>query len=368
MNGQTFRALPALGVLALGLATASGALAQSSELTTVQGGHYRQTNLVSDGFIAAAHVDPQLVNPWGLAFNPFGFAWVSDADGTVSTLYDGNGVKQSLVVSIPTATADNGGNPTGIVYNGSSGFVVSKGTTSGPSRFLFATEQGLIAGWAPNVDVTHARVAVNRGNAGASYKGLALSANGGGQVLYAADFHNGRIDAFDANFTLLNLGSTAFKDPNMPAGFAPFGVQAINGDIYVTYAMQDEAKDEDVTGAGLGFVNVFNPNGKLLRRLASRGVLNAPWGIALAPPSFGAAKGALLVGNFGDGRINAFDYRTGRSLGPLTSATDAPLQIEGLWGLQFGSGFASQPVDTLFFTSGPDDEEHGLYGRIEPMP
>jgi len=367
MNGQNLRTLPALGVLALGLAAAFAANAQSSD-SNVQGGHYQQTNLVSDGFLPAAHIDAQLINPWGLAFNPFGFSWVADADAGVSTLYDGNGVKQSLVVSIPTASANNGGNATGIVYNGSSGFVVTQSSVSGPSRFLFATEQGLIAGWAPNVDSTHAIVAANRSSAGASYRGLALSANGGGQVLYATDFHNGRVDAFDANFALLNLGAGAFKDPAMPMGFAPFGIQAINGDIYVTYAKQDAAKDEDVTGPGLGFVDMYTPNGTLIKRMASRGVLNAPWGIALAPASFGSAKGALLVGNFGDGHINAFDFRSGRSLGPLLGAGTTPIAIEGLWGLQFGSGFASQPVDTLFFTSGPDDEEHGLYGRIEPMP
>ncbi len=367
MNGRKIHSLPALGVLALGLAFALSAQAQSGD-ANLQGGHYAQTSLVSDGFLPAAHIDPQLINPWGLAFNPFGFAWVSDADGNVSTLYDGNGVKQSLVVSIPTASANSGGNPTGIVFNGSSGFVVTQSSVSGPSRFLFATEQGLIAAWAPNVDGTHALVAANRSSAGASYRGLALSANGGGQVLYATDFHNGRVDAFDASFALLNLGSTAFKDPAIPAGFAPFGIQAINGDLFVTYAKQDADREEDVTGPGLGFVDMYTPNGKLIKRFATRGMLNAPWGIALAPPSFGVAKGTLLVGNFGDGRINAFDYRTGRALGPLLGSGSTPLEIEGLWGLQFGSGFASQPVDTLFFTSGPGDEEHGLYGRIEPMP
>jgi uncharacterized protein (TIGR03118 family) len=366
MNGRNLRklALPAMLALCLNAAAATGGSADS----TVQAGHYAQTNLVSDGFLPAAHIDPQLINPWGIAFNPFGFVWVSDADGTVSTLYDGNGVKQSLVVAIPTETASTGGNPTGIVYNGSSGFVVSQSSLSGPSRFLFATEQGVIAGWAPNVDGTHAIRAVNRSSVGASYKGLALSANGGGQVLYAADFHNGRVDTFDANFALLTLSVNQFHDPGIPPGFAPFGIQAIAGDIVVTYAKQDAAHDEDVTGPGLGFVSVFDTNGHFLRRIASRGVLNAPWGVALAPAGFGAASGTLLIGNFGDGRINAFDLHTGRGMGPLVDSNTVPISIEGLWGLSFGSGFANQPVETLFFSSGPDDEEHGLYGRLDVAP
>ena len=366
MKGRNLRALvPA--ALAFCIASAMATTGGSSD-STVQSGHYSVTKLVSDGYVSAAHLDPQLINPWGIAFNPYGFVWVSDADGTVSTLYDGNGVKQSLVVDIPTETASTGGNPTGIVYNGSSGFVVTQSSLSGASRFLFATEQGVIAGWAPTVDGTHAIRAVNRSSVGASYRGLALSANGGGQVLYAADFYNGRVDAFDANFALLNLGSNAFRDPTLPVGYAPFGIQAIAGDVYVTYAKQDPTKEEDLTGPGLGFVSVFDANGHFLRRIASRGVLNAPWGVTLAPAGFGAARGTLLVGNFGDGRINAFDLRTGRSLGPLVGGDGLPIELEGLWGLSFGNGFASQPVDTLFFSSGPGDEAHGLYGRIEVMP
>jgi len=359
--------LPAGVMMGLWFAVAVLAPAAASA-ETVQQGHYAQTNLVSDGFLPAAHIDPQMINPWGLAFNPYGYAWVADADAGVSTLYDGNGVKQSLVVSIPTATSSTGGNATGIVYNGSSGFVVTKNSVSGASRFMFATEQGLIVAWAPNVDSTHALVAANRSSANASYRGLALSANGGGQVLYAADFYNARVDAFDANFALLNLGGNAFVDPGMPAGYAPFGIQNINGDIYVTYAKQNADKDEEVAGVGNGYISVYSPNGKFLRRFASRGYLNAPWGVAMAPAGFGSARGTILVGNFGDGHINAFEARAGRQLGPLVDANNQPIEIEGLWGIAFGSGFASQPVDTLYFAAGTDDEEHGTYGKIEPTP
>src|SRR5436190_16706980 len=322
MNGSIRRALLPAAVMTLCLGLAPQVFAQ-----TTGSPRYAVTSLASDGFVSAAHIDPQLINPWGIAFNPYGFVWVADADAGVSTLYDGNGAKQSLVVNIPTPTANTGGNGIGIVYNGSTGFVVTQSAVSGASRFIFSTEQGLIAGWAPNVDGTHAIVAANRSSAGASYRGLALSANGGGQVLYASDFHNARVDAFDANFALLNLGANAFKDPTLPHGYAPFGIQAINGDIFVTYALQDADAEEEVTGAGLGFVSVFTPNGKFIRRIASRDGLNAPWGLAEAPAAFGFQHGVLLVGNFGDGHINTFDVRTGRRLGSLNDANGMPLAI-----------------------------------------
>jgi uncharacterized protein (TIGR03118 family) len=346
--------------LALAIAAAGVALAADS-------GRYQQRNLVSDGFVAADHVDPNLVNAWGVAFNPFGFVWVADADGMVSTLYDGDGNINPLVVQIPTPAAGTGGNPTGIVYNGSNGFVVSNGTTSGASRFLFATEQGVIAGWAPAVDGTHALRAVDNSAGGASYKGLALSAGGNGQLLYATDFHNARVDVFNSSFQPVALPAGAFTDPKLPAGYAPFGIQALGGDIYVTYGKQNADRDEEVAGRGLGFVDVYDPNGMLLRRVASRGALNAPWGLALAPAGFGGFGGALLVGNFGDGRINGYDPMFGESLGTLRGVDGKPITIDGLWGIAFGNGLLHQPVDTLFFAAGPDDEEHGLYGRLDPI-
>ena len=326
---------------------------------------YQRRNLVSDGTIPAARTDPNLVNGWGVAFNPYGFAWVADADGTVSTLYDGHGNVQPLVVQIPSPTATTGGNPTGIVFNGSEGFVTHKGTASGPSRFLFATEQGVIAAWAPTVDLTHAIRMVDNSASHTSYKGLALSAGGIGQLLYAADFFHARVDVFNSAFHQVTLHPGAFTDPDLPHGFAPFGIQAIGGDIYVTYAKQDASGEEEVRGPGLGYVDVYTPTGNLIRRVASRGRLNAPWGIAMAPAGFGSFSHTLLIGNFGDGRINAFLPISGASLGPLRNRAGQPIYVDGLWGMQFGNGLANQPVNTLFFAAGPGDEEHGLYGRID---
>lgn len=347
----------------LAAVTSAAAIAEGN----ADGNFYQQRNLVSDGFVPADNTDPNLVNAWGIAFNPFGFVWVADNETGVSTLYDGAGKIQPLVVQIPgPANASVKGTPTGIVFSGSPGFVVTQDGVSGPSRFIFATEDGVIAGWAPNVDGTHAIRAVdNSASTGAIYKGLALSAGGSGNLLYAADFHNNRVDVFDSSFKPVALPSGAFTDSSLPADFAPFGIQAINGNIYVSYAKQDAAKSDDVTGAGLGYVNVFDPNGHLIRRVVSNGALDAPWGMALAPAGFGEFSNRLLVGNFGDGTINAYDLATGAFVGTLKGADQQPIQISGLWGLAFGNGFAGQPVNTLFFAAGPEDEEHGLYGRID---
>jgi uncharacterized protein (TIGR03118 family) len=354
------RHLCALGVLALIMAPAAHAA----------GDFYQQHNLVSNGAIAAENKDANLINAWGVALNPFGPAWVADNGTGVSTLYDGNGKPQPLVVQIPPpANGSGSGTPTGIVFNASTGFVVSQGSATGPSRFIFATEDGVIAAWSPNVDATHAiRVIDNSVATMAVYKGLALSAGGNGSLLYAADFHNNRIDVFDASFKPVTMPAGAFSDSSLPAGFAPFGLQAINGDIYVAYAKQDAAKHDEVAGQGLGFVDVFDPNGKLIRRLVSQGALNAPWGMALAPAGFGKFGGRLLVGNFGNGLIHAYDSATGRFVGTLKDPGRRPIQIDGLWGLAFGNGFANQPVDTLFFAAGPGDEKQGLYGRIDVSP
>ncbi|MGH8163221.1 MAG: TIGR03118 family protein, partial [Rhodanobacteraceae bacterium] len=312
-------------------------------------------------------VDPNLVNAWGLVFNPFGAAWVADNGSGLSTLYDGAGNIVPLVVQIPSPSSSSGGNPTGIVNNGSSGFVVSQGALSGPSRFIFDTEDGVIAGWAPNVDGTHALRVIDNSPSGAVYKGLALSAGGNGALLYATDFHNNKIDVFDGSFHPVALPGGAFRDSRIPTGFAPFGIQAIGGDLYVTYAMQDADKHDNVNGPGLGYVDVYDPNGNLLRRLASRGPLNAPWGVALAPAGFGRASNLLLVGNFGDGRINVYDTIFGIPLGNLRGADHHPIQIDGLWGLAFGNGYLNQSVNTLYFTAGPQDESHGLYGSISAI-
>jgi len=329
---------------------------------------YQQKNLVSDGFVPADHTDANVINAWGIAFNPFGPVWVADNGTGVSTLYDGAGNPLSLVVQIPGPAGSSAtGNPTGIVFNGSSGFAVSKGTASGASRFIFATEDGVIAGWAPAVDATHARRAVDNSTQGTVYKGLALSAGGKGSLLYAADFHNNKVDVFDSMFNPVTLAPGAFRDSHLPAGFAPFGLQALNGNIYVAYAKQDAQQHDDVQGPGLGFVSVFDPNGAFIRRVVSRGRLNAPWGMTLAPAGFGRFSNCLLIGNFGDGKINAYNLANGAFVGQLTNSHHRPVQIDGLWGIAFGNGFAGQPVNTLFFAAGVGGEQHGLYGRIDTV-
>lgn len=278
-------------------------------------GRYAVAELVGD---QAGHgtVDPNLVNAWGIAFNPNGYVWISNADSGTSTLYDGNGTIVPLVATIPGPGGASQGSPTGIVFNGDpSAFKVSQSGVQATATFLFATEEGLIAGWAAAVDTTKAVVAVDNSASGAIYKGLASAADGNRRLLYATDFHNGKIDVFNAAFGSAGLPAGAFVDPQMPVGFAPFGIQTINGDIYVTYAMQDSNKEDDVPGKHLGYVNVFDASGKLLRRLVSGQQLNAPWGIALAPQGFGKFGGRLLIGNFGDGRINAFDAANGEFKG-----------------------------------------------------
>jgi uncharacterized protein (TIGR03118 family) len=252
-------------------------------------GTYAPHNLVSDGSFKANTTDPNLVNPWGIAFNPTGPVWIADNGTQLSTLYDGTGTIVNLVVAIPPNAAGEPGSPTGIVFSGSMVFPVTNSAVtpplSGPARFLFATEQGTIAGWAPNVDLTHAFTVVDKSTSGAIYKGLAISGDGTGPLLYATDFHNRRVDVFDGAYKPVHVGG--FVDPEIPANFGPFGIQAINGDIYVTYANKDAAGEDDVKGAGLGYVDVYNPNGKLLHRVATKGVLNAPWGLTLASAGFG---------------------------------------------------------------------------------
>ena len=327
---------------------------------------YEQHDLVSDGFSPADHPDKNLINGWGVAFNPNGFVWVADNKTGVSTLYDGLGNPQSLVVRIPVAQGNSGtGSPTGIVFNGSNDFAVSNGTASGPSRFLFATEDGAIAGWAPTVDATNALRAAIQPNA--VYKGLTLAANGTGNFLYAADFHGGKIDVFDRTFKLVGVPG-GFHDDSIPPGYAPFNIQNIQGNLYIAYAKQDEDKKDEVAGPGLGFVNVFDANGNLIRRIGAHGKLNAPWGLALAPADFGRFSNRLLVGNFGDGAILAFDPHNGAFLGRLRKPDGRLLKIDGLWGFAFGNGILSQPTSTLFFAAGPDDENHGLYGTVKPAP
>lgn len=326
-------------------------------------GSFSATGLVSDvalsAYSAITNHDAHLVNAWGVAFNPKGFVWVADNGTDNSTLYDGNGVPQSLVVSTPPS-------PTGIVFNGSStDFMLTSGGKSGASPFLFATEGGMLAAWSPSVAPTTAVSVYDGSTAGKVYKGLAIGKSVGANFLYAADFHNGVVDVFNGSFQLVRA-SGAFHDPALPAGYAPFGIQALGNLIYVSYALQDAAARDELGGDGLGIIDVYDTSGTFIKELVVGGALNAPWGMAMAPSSgFGAFSGALLVANFGDGRINAYDPNTGVMQGTLMDGSGAPLVIDGLWGIAFGNGLDNQSTTTLFFAAGPNDESHGVYGRVE---
>jgi uncharacterized protein (TIGR03118 family) len=313
---------------------------------------YEQRNLVSDGSISANLVDPELKNAWGLAASATSPWWVADNGTDLSTLYNGNtGTKQALVVQVPGA-------PTGLVFNSTAGFPVN----GAPARFIFSSEDGTIHGW--NGGTASALEATVDG---AIYKGLAIANTAAGPRLYATNFHAATVDVFDGDWNLVPGG---FVDPNLPAGFAPFGIQAINDTVYVTYALQDEDKEDEIAGPGNGFVDAYDLLGNFVRRVASGGVLNAPWGVALAPGGFGKYSNDLLIGNFGNGKIHAFspDKLEGNGQyqlhGPLHSATGAPLVVDGLWAIQFGNGAAAGPKTTLFFTAGPDDEAGGLFGSL----
>ena len=314
--------------------------------------------LVSDQVGAAPTVDPDLVNAWGLTAGPMTPWWVADNGTDRSTLYTGGGVKIPLVVDV-------GGGPTGLVFNGSPGFVVTDGVNSGPAFFIFASEDGKIRGWSPFVSFTQTAVAVDNSGAGAIYKGLAIAQTATGPMLYANDFHNARVDVFGSSFTPVSTAG-GFVDRALPTGYGPFGIQAIGGRIFVTYAKQDADAEDEVAGQGLGFVDAYDTAGHLLARVAQHGQLNAPWGLARAPASFGRFGGDLLVGNFGDGQINAYEELPNGHFehrGKLRSGHKS-LSIDGLWALEFGNGGPSGPTDTLFFTAGPDDESHGLFGSI----
>ncbi|WP_317204935.1 TIGR03118 family protein [Janthinobacterium sp.] len=327
---------------------------------------YAVAALVSDGAAPAAHTDVNLQNAWGIAFNPNGVVWVNNNKTNTSTLYDGNGVPQSLVVSIP-AGASGDAAPTGIAFNASSDFVVSQGGQSGKSVFLFVGEGGTISGWAPGVNATNAVTAVDTGVGGANYKGMALASYAGANYLYAADIRHRRIDVYDASFGAASLPG-GFTDPGLPADYAPFNIVANGARLYIAYAQFTPPNEDENKGAGLGIVSVFDTGGNFIKRLVTGGRLNAPWGMAFAPADFPGFPSAMLVGNFGDGWINAYSPDTGAWLGALKSDADMPIAIDGLWGIGFGNGLNSQPLTTLFFAAGPNDEAHGVYGRLDGMP
>jgi len=323
-----------------------------------------EQDLVSDQAGVAAHQDANLVNAWGVAFIPGGFAWVANNHSGTSTAYDGAGVALPLVVAIPGPASGGTGAPTGVVYNATTDFVETGAVTSAPASLIFAGEDGVISAWNNAIDGTAARRMADRSANGSIYKGVAVANNGAANFVYATDFHNGKVDVFDKTFAVTTLPG-GFSDKRNPKGYAPFGIQNVGGLLYVTYAQQDANREDDVPGKSKGFVDCFDANGFLIRRFAQRAHLDAPWGVAQAPADFGDFGGRLLVGNFGDGSISAFEFDSGHFVGQLRQTNGRPRTIDGLWGIAFGNDAHSQPHQTLFFAAGPGGEAHGLYGRLD---
>jgi uncharacterized protein (TIGR03118 family) len=417
------RRLALAGLLATGCLTAAAGGADAGFASPTSSGTVLQTNLVSDLPGVAAVTDANLVNPWGISESSASPFWLSDNNAGLSTLYSVPGASNTpvsvspLAVNIPTPISLTGGAPTGTVFNtdaAGGAFEItgpnsSGQTTSAPALFLFDTEDGTIVGWNPGIDPTkqfagpngastHAVIAVdNSGNnftdpdpnqqTGAVYKGLAIETSStpiitgdadSTALLYASNFRAGTIEVYDADFhPVTTLPPGAFHDPQLPAGFAPFDVQALGGKIYVTYARQDATKHDDAAGPHRGFVDVFNPDGSPGLpggnvRLVSRGPLDSPWGLAIAPQGFAGLSApsndpVLLVGNFGNGLINAFDATTGSLVGQLTDPDGEPIRIDGLWGLSVGNGGAGGSSNTVYFTAGLFSERHGLFGSLSTV-
>ena len=337
MHQRCARALAASLTLAL-LLTSSAAMAQ-----------YKVTNLVSNQAGQAIHTDPLLVNAWGLAYGPGGPFWISDQATGWSTLYNGGGTKQGLEVVIPAASGSGTGSPTGIVFNGSQDFQIQ----GWPAIFMFATLDGTISGWVPQVDLTLALVAVN--NPGAVYTGLAVTNHTSGNFLFAADQANNKVDVYDANFNWVN----SFTDATVPAGFAPFGIQDIDGLLFVSFASQ--------SGKSGGYVDIYSEGGVFIKRLTQGWPLNQPWGFAAAPRNFGTLSNTLLVGNNinNSSTINAFNVLTGQLVGTVSDVNGKSIKIDQLWGIEFGGGTSvNGNLNDLYFTAGPANNTAGTFGKI----
>lgn len=311
---------------------------------------YQLTNLTSNQVGKAPHVDPLLVNAWGLAYGPGGPFWISDAGSGWSTLYNGHGVAKSLQVVVPSASGAGPGSPTGIVFNGSPDFLIQGWGTF----FIFATLDGTISGWSPQANPNTSIIMVNNSATGAVYTGLAVTSKASGNMLYAADIANNKVDVYDGTFTWV----TSFTDPTLPAGYAPFGIQDINGLVYVAFAPSDES-------AG-GAIDIFEEDGTFVRTLASGKPLNQPWGFAVAPKNFGKLSNTLLVSNnTNSGTINAFNLATGQFIGTVRDANGKDIIIDQLWGIEFGGGTANDGrTNQLFFTAGPHNNLAGTFGVI----
>ena len=333
---------------------------------------FSQLNLVSDGTpgsLPALHTDPNLINPWGVSFPPNGPFWVSDNGTGVTTFYDASGTAVPIAGNTAITIAAPPGQttpsaPDGQVFNSSgTGFDISQNGKTGSSLFIFATEDGTISGWNPNVNSGSSVIAVDNSTSVAVYKGLTIAQTKHGTLLYAANFSNGTVDVFNSNFKQVD----SFTDPNVPQGFAPFNVQVLDGHLFVTFAKQDAEKHDDVAGAGNGFVDEFNLDGSHLQRVASGGALNSPWGLAIAPPGFGDFSGDLLVGNFGDGTINAFNPKNDHFVGKVDGSDGKPIDIPGLWTLTTGFSPIANPT-AIYFTAGGQEEDHGVFGLLSANP
>lgn len=346
-----------------------GGAAQAS----APGDQVQQVNLISDlNTLGAKIVDPGLLNSWGLALTATSPLWVADNNSGLATVYSigagGASVsKLGLQVTVAggRASTNDGSSPTGQVANGTTGFVVSNSAgAGGPAHFIFDSESGQISGWnsAANANTT----VVEYSSPTAVYKGLAMATTDSGTFLYATNFHDGTVDVFNSNWQLVHLAGD-FTDPNIPAGYAPFGIANINGLIYVSYAVQNAAKHDDVAGSGHGFIDVYTNNGFLVERLVSHVDLNSPWGLAEAPAGFGSFGGDLLVGNFGNGEIHAFGLFSGVPKGALKDDQNQPIKIDGLWALQDGTA-TTGGTGTVLFSSGPNGEADGLVGALNPIP
>jgi uncharacterized protein (TIGR03118 family) len=323
-----------------------------------------QTNLVSD-VSTASHHDVNLKNPWGLAAVSNGPWWVANNGTGTSTAYMGNGSSIGYTVKIPGADGVAGhGRPTGIVANETGGFIITQGANSAPAEYVFVGEDGVISGWNIGVDSVNAISKFTSTN-GAIYKGATMGVSNGNTMLYAADFHNGAIDVFDNSFTKSNGFAGKFADSRLPAGYAPFNISNVGGKLYVSYAKQDADKEDEVAGAGKGFVDVFTTGGDLVRRLAHGKFLDAPWAVTRAPKGFGKLGGSVLVGNFGSGKIAAFNAKNGKFKALMTNSRGKAVVINGLWGLAFGNNSQAGSSKTLFFAAGIADEAHGLFGTLK---
>jgi uncharacterized protein (TIGR03118 family) len=380
-------AVTALGSLTIAACGADGGSGGTSPSGTAGGQQtstvFTDTALVADKsevVASAKTVDANLQNPWGIAVAaglPF---WIADNNSNLATLYSGAGDVETQEVTgspttgiaIPASAAAVQANPTGQVYNGSGSFLIATSKGQESALFLFDGEGGTIAGWgmdSGSTAVTAYDDGIANGANHAVYKGLALGTVNGATFLYATDLHNNKVDVFDTSFAKLADMQGKFVDSTIPQGFVPFGISAIDNQLYVTYAKQDSAKHDEVAGAGLGYVDVFDLSGNLLSRFASNGALNAPWGIAVAPSGWGSLAGDVLVGNFGDGKINIFKpngTQLATSVGPLKGSNGQPFAFPGLWSLVFGNGDSDKPLTTLFYTAGFATQTDGVLGAITP--